>query len=147
MRFNFRALSLAKLARWPHLWPSTDLDCVETVLTRAPESTVFGLKSTKKQTKVVKRLLRDASGTGGLEFESPHFDQKKKRALAVLFFFFVGAGEENFTLRSRRSSFFKRNRRKACFSAASADWSHNWPRQNLLFSYFMNLYIILSIKW
>ena len=29
------------------------------------------------------------SGTGGLEFESPHFDQKKKRALVVLFSFFM----------------------------------------------------------
>jgi hypothetical protein len=70
---------------------------------------------------VVKKHKNRSSGTGGLEFKSPHFDQKKKRALAVLFFFFVGVDEENFVLRSRRSSFFKRSRRKACFSAASAE--------------------------
>ena len=52
---------------------------METVRRGASESTVFGLKSTKKSTKVVKKRWCICSGTGGLEFESPHFDQKENR--------------------------------------------------------------------
>ena len=33
------------------------------------------------------------SGTGGLEFESPHFDQKEKRALVALFSFLTGVSD------------------------------------------------------
>ena len=47
---------------WPHLWPSTGSDYVETVRTRASGSTVFGLKSTQKSTKVVKKWWRICSG-------------------------------------------------------------------------------------
>ena len=36
---------IAKYCVWPHLWPSTDSDYVETMLTRAPESTVSGHES------------------------------------------------------------------------------------------------------
>ena len=41
------------------------------------------------------------SGTGGREFESRHFDQKRKREPLWFSFLFVGVGNENFTLRSR----------------------------------------------
>ena len=58
---------------------------METVRKRAPESIVFGLKSTKKQIKVVKRLLRDASGRRGRKFESCHLDQKKRDRKAIPF--------------------------------------------------------------
>ena len=51
---------------------------METVRTRASESIVFGLKSTKKSTKVVKKRWRICSGTGDRGFESRRFDQKKK---------------------------------------------------------------------
>ena len=68
MRFNFRAPRMSEFTRWPHLWPSTDLDCAETVWTRAPESTVFGLESIKKQIKVVKKLSFISSGAGDRGF-------------------------------------------------------------------------------
>ena len=67
---------------WPHLWPSTASDYVETVLTRASESTVFGLKSTKKSTKVVKKRWRICSGRRSRKFESCHLDHKKQASLA-----------------------------------------------------------------
>ena len=57
------------------------------MLTRASEITVFGLKSTKKSTKVVKKRWRICSGTGGREFESRHFDQKKRTAPCEWFSF------------------------------------------------------------
>ena len=41
---------------------------METVLTRASESIVFGLKSTKKSTKVVKKRWRICSGIGDRGF-------------------------------------------------------------------------------
>ena len=41
---------------------------METVRRGAPESIVFGLKSTKKSTKVVKKRRLICSGTGGREF-------------------------------------------------------------------------------
>ena len=62
---------------------------METVLTRASESTVFGLKSTRKSTKVVKKRWRICSGTGGREFESRHFDQKYGESIALPIFLFV----------------------------------------------------------
>ena len=40
------------------------------------------------------------SGTGGLEFESPHFDQNKKEPL-WLFFILVGVADTDFTLRQQ----------------------------------------------
>ena len=53
---------------WPHLWPSTASDYVETVRTRASESIVFGLKSTEKSTKVVKKQWRICSGRRSRKF-------------------------------------------------------------------------------
>ena len=47
---------------WPHLWPSTDSDYVETVRRGASESIVFGHESPKKSTKVVKKRWRICSG-------------------------------------------------------------------------------------
>ena len=54
---------------------------METVLTRASESIVFGLKSIKKSTKVVKKRWRICSGTGDRGFESRRFDQKIRLSL------------------------------------------------------------------
>ena len=48
---------------------------METVLTRASESIVFGLKSTKKSTKVVKKRWCICSGRRSRRFESCHLDQ------------------------------------------------------------------------
>ena len=62
---------------WPHLWPSTGSDYVETVRTRASGSTVFGLKSTQKSTKVVKKWWRICSGPRGRWFKSSHSEYKK----------------------------------------------------------------------
>ena len=62
---------------------------METVRTRASESIVFGLKSTKKSTKVVKKRWCICSGTGGREFESRHFDQKYGESIALPIFLFV----------------------------------------------------------
>ena len=56
------------ISAWPHLWPSTASDCVETVRTRASESILFGLKSTEKSTKVVKKLSSYASGRRSRKF-------------------------------------------------------------------------------
>ena len=44
----------------------------------ASESIVFGLKSTKKSTKVVKKRWRICSGRKGREFESRRLDQFKR---------------------------------------------------------------------
>ena len=63
---------------------------METVRRGASESTVFGLKSIKKSTKVVKKRWRICSGTGGREFESRHFDQKAIEVLLRLNGFFDG---------------------------------------------------------
>ena len=41
---------------WPQLWPSTALDYVEIVLTRAPESIVFGHESPEKPCKPRKKI-------------------------------------------------------------------------------------------
>ena len=51
------------------------------MLTRASESIVFGLKSTKKSTKVVKKRWRICSGTGDRGFESRRFDQRIRLSL------------------------------------------------------------------
>ena len=79
-RYEFAIIAtwvLDRIVAWPHLWPSTASDYVETVRTRASESIVFGLKSIKKSTKVVKKRWRICSGPRGRVFESPHSDQKK----------------------------------------------------------------------
>ena len=78
-RYEFTIIAarfLDENSAWPHLWPSTASDYVETVLTRASESIVFGLKSTKKSTKVVKKRWRICSGRRSRKFESCHLDQK-----------------------------------------------------------------------
>ena len=38
------------------------------------------------------------SGTGGLEFESPHFDQKRKESPCGSLLFFAGVDDENYIL-------------------------------------------------
>ena len=76
-RYEFTIIAarfLDENSAWPHLWPSTASDYVETVLTRASESTVFGLKSTIKSTKVVKKRWRICSGRRSRKFESCHLD-------------------------------------------------------------------------
>ena len=88
---------------WPHLWPSTASDYVETVLTRASESIVFGLKSTTKSTKVVKKRWRICSGTGDRGFESRRFDQKDRFWRS--FFHSVEAGEDKNPPRAPRFVF------------------------------------------
>ena len=57
---------------------------METVLTRASESIVFGLKSTKKSTKVVKKRWRICSGRRSRKFESCHLDHKESTALVAV---------------------------------------------------------------
>ena len=52
-------------------------DYVETVLTKAPESTDFGLKSTKKASKVGKKITDYDSGRRSRKFESCHLDHMK----------------------------------------------------------------------
>lgn len=63
---------------------------METVRTRASESIVLGLKSTKKSTKVVKKRWRICSGPRGRKFESCHSDQKHKGHQKVSLVFLVG---------------------------------------------------------
>jgi len=58
------------------------------VRTRASESTVFGLKNTKKSTKVVKKRWRICSGRRSRKFESCHLDQNQKRKARPSFFDF-----------------------------------------------------------
>ena len=87
-RYEFTIIAarfLDENSAWPHLWPSTASDYVETVLTRASESTVFGLKSTIKSTKVVKKRWRICSGRRSRKFESCHLDHKEKTALVAVF--------------------------------------------------------------
>ena len=96
-RYEFTIIAarfLDENSAWPHLWPSTASDYVETVLTRASESTVFGLKSTIKSTKVVKKRWRICSGTSG---RSP-ISASKKRGNAV-----KKRGNESFALQPHRS--------------------------------------------
>ena len=69
---------------------------METVRTRASESIVFGLKSTKKSTKVVKKRWRICSGRRSRKFESCHLDHKESTALvAVLSLCLCVAGRRN----------------------------------------------------
>ena len=76
-RLKFRYIDLLFLLgilSWPHLWPSTELDYVETMFTRASESTDFGLKSPEKPCKLSKKLPIDLSGRRSRKFESCHLD-------------------------------------------------------------------------
>ena len=62
---------------WPQFWPSTELDYVETVWTRASESTVFGLKSTENMRKTRKKSVSFCLGRRCRRFESCHSDHMK----------------------------------------------------------------------
>ena len=76
---------------WPHFWPSTASDYVESVWVRAPESSDFRLKSIKNHAKAL--ILQGFYGSGrrGRKFESCHLDHKsKQRGIASLFAFIVG---------------------------------------------------------
>ena len=113
-RYEFAIIAtwvLDRIVAWPHLWPSTASDYVETVLTRASESTVFGLKSTKKSTKVVKKRWRICSGRGSRRFESCHLDHKEKHPMRVLFFMLDGGFSNLLKVSSRAASLalIKRN--------------------------------------
>ena len=66
---------LWEVCSWPQFWPSTASDYVETVLTRAPESIVFGLKSPEKPCKSSKKSVQICLGARCCRFESCHFDQ------------------------------------------------------------------------
>ena len=104
---------------WPHLWPSTDSDYVETVLTRASESIVFGLKSIKKSTKVVKKQWRICSGRRSRKFESCHLDQKGRTAhVAVLPFCLCVAFSAWLLLCNNASSVSPPGDRRACTAGA-----------------------------
>ena len=81
----------AKYCVWPHLWPSTDSDYVETVLTRALESTVLDTKAskiTRNYTKNLCRTLRDTEYTSSniLSFKLPLMPWNKR--VSGLFNFF-----------------------------------------------------------
>ena len=75
-----KGVVIAKYCVWPHLWPSTGLDYLETVLTRAPESTVFGLKSTKNAPKSLKKSPPTYSGHWSWTFNTM-FHRKTLKAL------------------------------------------------------------------
>ena len=77
---------LVRIVAWPHLWPSTASDYVETVRTRASESIVFGLKSIKKSTKLVKKRWRICSGRWSREFESRRLARERAKNFALSFF-------------------------------------------------------------
>ena len=88
MRFKYFRLGLSvQKVGWPHLWPSTDLDCVETVRTRASESIGFRHKSTEKSQKSLKNQVCNSSGRRGRRLESCHLDHKEKDALVESFSF------------------------------------------------------------
>ena len=75
-----KGVVIAKYRVWPHLWPSTELDYLETMLTRAPESTVFGLKSTENAPKSLKKSPPTYSGH--CVYKTEYFPLKKlKKAL------------------------------------------------------------------
>ena len=59
---------------WPQLWPSTVSDYVETVLTRAFESIVFGHESPEKPCKSRKKSAQISLGRRCRRFESCHSD-------------------------------------------------------------------------
>ena len=91
LRYEFAIIAawvLDRIVAWPQFWPSTELDYMETVLTRALESTVFGLKSIEKSWKSRKKSVSFCLGARCCRFESCHFDQKEKgRARAFPFSF------------------------------------------------------------
>ena len=62
---------------WPHLWPSTASDYVESVWVRAPESSDFRYKSIKNHSKTL--ILQGFYGSGrrSRKFESCHLDQNR----------------------------------------------------------------------
>ena len=93
---------------------------METVRTRASESIVFGLKSTKKSTKVVKKRWCICSGTGGREFESRHFDQKYGESIALPIFLFVVPRLDKFRVAEC----------ECAYSAQSARCSHQCGKLN-----------------
>ena len=93
---------------------------METVRRGASESIVFGLKSTKKSTKVVKKHWRICSGTGGREFESRHFDQKYGESIALPIFLFVVPRLDKFRVAEC----------ECAYSAQSARCSHQCGKQN-----------------
>ena len=75
--FSVRCASSRKNLLWPHLWPSTDLDCVDAVCWVALESTDFRYKSTKNHPKALIIQGFYGSGRRGRKFESCHLDQNR----------------------------------------------------------------------
>ena len=93
-RYEFAIITarfLDENSAWPHLWPSTASDYVETVFARAPESTVFGLKSTEKSRKSLKNQVCNSSGRRSRKFESCHLDQNRLWELFSKPFFFASS--------------------------------------------------------
>ena len=80
---DFRGGDLWEICGWPQFWPSTASDYVETVLTRAPESIDFGLKSPEKPCKARKKSVQICLGARCRRFESCHSDQKSNSTLVV----------------------------------------------------------------
>ena len=87
--------NLLSNSAWPHFWPFTASDYVETVLVRAPESIKFGLKSIKNHSKAL--ILQGFYGLGRRcrRFESCHsdqnrgFDRTKSRKVGLLCGIFI----------------------------------------------------------
>ena len=72
---DFRGNDLWEVCSWPQFWPSTASYYVETVLTRASESIVFGYKSPEKPPKSRKKSAQISLGRRCRRFESCHSDQ------------------------------------------------------------------------
>ena len=75
---SIRCVSSRRKRLWPHLWPSTASDYVDTVRRVALESIDFRYKSTENHPKVL--ILQGFYGSGrrSRKFESCHLDQKIK---------------------------------------------------------------------
>ena len=95
-RFACRRVSFVWAGIGPHVWPSTGLDYVETVRTRAPENIDFGLKGTEKPWKSSKKSIWIYSGRWGRGFDPRRLDQKcrnlSKRQIAAFSFYKVDMG-------------------------------------------------------
>ena len=83
---SVRCASSRKNRLWPHLWPSTASDYVDTVRVRAHESSDFRLKSIENHPKTLILQGFYGSGRGSRKFESCHLDQNQngKACLPIL---------------------------------------------------------------
>ena len=83
---------------------------METVLTRASESIVFGLKNTEKPCKSSKKSVQICSGRRSRKFESCHLDHRSKNERHRLSFFALIVGIQiRIGLRSKRKFAYERS--------------------------------------